>query len=64
MINTLSAKHMNLTNYMNDVANNNHVKSWNSSIQISKFPREALSITECVNHTQQMSIKGVVGGRV
>lgn len=62
VINTLSAKHMSLTNYVNNIANYNHVISWNSSKQISAFPREALNTTECANLTQRMALQGVVGG--
>jgi len=41
---------------MNNTSNCNCMKLWNKSIEISKFPREAVSITECVNLTQQISL--------
>jgi len=44
MINALSAKHARLTRNMKNMANYNHIKSVNNSINISQFLGEALGI--------------------
>lgn len=51
-INVLCSKYVRLTKDMNNMADYNCIKSWNNSTEISEFPRDSFSITECVNLTQ------------